>query len=100
MFDGIDSCIYCTVPTYKDGVFRVTFPDPGEVECARARDNVYSRSTMLGLKAYFDWISDGMIRASMNLCGGAGGNCGVCYRAYLTCLTTALMPNTDLKLHK
>lgn len=38
-FDGIDSCIYCTVPTFQDGGFRVTFPDPGEVERARARDD-------------------------------------------------------------
>ena len=39
VFDGIDSCIYCTVPTFKDKVFRVTFPDPGETERARARDD-------------------------------------------------------------
>ena len=39
VFDGIDSCIYCTVPTFQDGVFRVTFPDPGEIERAHARDD-------------------------------------------------------------
>ncbi len=39
VFDGIDSCIYCTVPTFQTGEFRVTLPDPGEVERARARDD-------------------------------------------------------------
>ena len=38
-FDGIDSCIYCTVPTFQTGEFRVTLPDPGEVERARTRDD-------------------------------------------------------------
>ncbi|MCR5174075.1 MAG: hypothetical protein K6C09_05535, partial [Oscillospiraceae bacterium] len=43
---------------------------------AQIRDDVCSRSTLLGLKAYFDWIPDEMIRASMNLCGGAGASSG------------------------
>ena len=45
---------------------------------AQIRDDVCSRSTLLGLKAYFDWIPDEMIRASMNLCGGAGASSGSC----------------------
>ena len=39
VFDGIDSCIYCTVPTFRENVFRVTLPDPGEVERAHTRDD-------------------------------------------------------------
>ncbi|MBR3554711.1 MAG: DUF169 domain-containing protein [Oscillospiraceae bacterium] len=38
-FDGIDSCIYCTVPTFTKGEFRITFPDPGDRERARAYDD-------------------------------------------------------------
>ena len=45
---------------------------------AQIRDDVCSRSTLIGLKAYFDWIPDDMIRASMNLCGGAGASSGSC----------------------
>lgn len=37
-FDGIDSCIYCTVPSFLNNEFRVTLPDPGETERARTRD--------------------------------------------------------------
>ena len=45
---------------------------------AQIRDDVCSRSTLIGLKAYFD-IPDDLIRASSNLCGGAvaaSGSCG------------------------
>ena len=45
---------------------------------AQIRDDVCSRSTLIGLKAYFDWIPEDMIRASMNLCGGAGASSGSC----------------------
>ncbi len=38
-FDGIDSCIYCTVPVFLKNEYRVTFPDPGDRERARARDD-------------------------------------------------------------
>ena len=44
---------------------------------AQIRDDVCSRSTLLGLKAYFD-IPDDLIRASSNLCGGAGAGSGSC----------------------
>lgn len=37
-FDGIDSCIYCTVPSFLNNEYRVTLPDPGERERARCRD--------------------------------------------------------------
>ncbi len=39
VFDGIDSCIYCTVPPFEKNEYRVTFPDPGDIERARARDD-------------------------------------------------------------
>ena len=39
VFDGIDSCIYCTVPSLLTNEYRVTFPDPGDRERARARDD-------------------------------------------------------------
>ena len=38
-FDGIDSCIYCTVPSFLNNEYRITFPDPGDRERARARDD-------------------------------------------------------------
>ena len=44
---------------------------------AQIRDDVCSRSTLIGLKAYFD-IPDDLIRASSNLCGGAGAASGSC----------------------
>ncbi len=37
-FDGIDSCIYCTVPSFLKNEYRVTLPDPGERERARTKD--------------------------------------------------------------
>lgn len=45
---------------------------------AQIRDDVCSRSTLLGLKTYFDWIPEELIRASMSLCGGAGASSGSC----------------------
>ncbi len=39
VFDGIDSCIYCTVPSFLNNEYRVTFPDPGDRERARAGDD-------------------------------------------------------------
>ena len=45
---------------------------------AQIRDDVCSRSTLIGLKAYFDFIPDELIRASMSLCGGAGASSGSC----------------------
>jgi len=36
VFDGIDSCAYATVPTMLTREFRITIPDPGDVERARA----------------------------------------------------------------
>jgi hypothetical protein len=45
---------------------------------AQVRDDVCSRSTLVGLKTHFDWIPDDMIRASMSLCGGAGASSGSC----------------------
>jgi hypothetical protein len=45
---------------------------------AQIRDDVCSRSLLIGLKAYFDFIPDEVIRASMSLCGGAGASSGSC----------------------
>ncbi|MBR2832378.1 MAG: DUF169 domain-containing protein [Oscillospiraceae bacterium] len=39
VFDGIDSCIYATLPSIMQGEYRVTFPDPGDRERALARDD-------------------------------------------------------------
>ncbi|NLM84417.1 MAG: DUF169 domain-containing protein [Clostridiales bacterium] len=39
VFDGIDSCIYATIPSIMGNEYRVTFPDPGDRERARARDD-------------------------------------------------------------
>ncbi|NLB28676.1 MAG: C_GCAxxG_C_C family protein [Clostridiales bacterium] len=45
---------------------------------AQIRDDVCSRSVLIGLKTYFNWIPDELIRASMSLCGGAGASSGSC----------------------
>lgn len=39
MFDGIDSCIYCVLPSMELNEYRITFPDPGDRERAHARDD-------------------------------------------------------------
>ena len=39
VFDGIDSCIYCTVPSFLKNEYRITLPDPGDRERALARDD-------------------------------------------------------------
>lgn len=38
-FDGIDSCIYATVVPYFTGNYRITLPDPGDIERAQAADD-------------------------------------------------------------
>lgn len=38
-FDGIDSCIYATVTPWQTGNYRITLPDPGDIERARASDD-------------------------------------------------------------
>lgn len=45
---------------------------------AQIRDDVCSRSTLIGLKAAFPDLPDDLIRASLSLCGGAGGSSGSC----------------------
>ena len=45
---------------------------------AQIRDDVCSRSTLVGLKACFDWIPDDVIKASASLCGGTGSASGSC----------------------
>ena len=63
---------------------------------AQIRDDVCSRSTLIGLKAYFDWIGADMIRASMNLCGGAGGSSGTCGTFTAGLLAVGLKYNVPL----
>lgn len=64
---------------------------------AQIRDDVCSRSTLLGLKAYFDFIPDDMIRASMNLCGGAGASSGTCGTYTCGLLAIGLKYNVPLE---
>lgn len=45
---------------------------------AQIRDDNCARSVLLGLKEYFDFIDDEVIRASFSLCGGAGAASGSC----------------------
>ena len=44
---------------------------------AQIRDDVCSRSVLIGLSEYFD-IPEEMIRAAASLCGGAGASSGTC----------------------
>src|SRR5690554_928864 len=37
-FDAIDSCVYSTIPVIKSGEYRITFPDPGDIERALAKE--------------------------------------------------------------
>ena len=64
---------------------------------AQIRDDVCSRSTLLGLKAYFDFIPDDLIRASMNLCGGAGASSGSCGTYTCGLLAIGLKYNVPLE---
>lgn len=64
---------------------------------AQIRDDVCSRSTLIGLKAYFDFIPDDLIRASMNLCGGAGASSGSCGTYTCGLLAIGLKYNVPLE---
>lgn len=64
---------------------------------AQIRDDVCSRSTLIGLKAYFDWIPDEIIRASLNLCGGAGASSGTCGTFTCGLLAVGLKYNVPLE---
>lgn len=37
-FDAIDSCVYSTIPVLESGEYKITFPDPGDIERALAED--------------------------------------------------------------
>ena len=63
---------------------------------AQIRDDVCSRSLLLGLKAYFD-IPDEMIRASASLCGGAGAASGSCGAYTCSLLAVGLKYNVPLE---
>ena len=45
---------------------------------AQIRDDVCSRSTLVGLQTHFDFITDDLIKASACLCGGTGSASGSC----------------------
>jgi hypothetical protein len=64
---------------------------------AQIRDDVCSRSTLIGLKTYFDWIPDDLIRASMSLCGGAGASSGSCGTYTCGLLAVGLKNNVPLE---
>ena len=64
---------------------------------AQVRDDVCSRSTLIGLKTYFDWIPDDMIRASLSLCGGAGASSGSCGTFTCGLLAIGLKYNVPLE---
>lgn len=63
---------------------------------AQIRDDVCSRSTLVGLKSYFDWIPDEVIRASLSLCGGAGASSGSCGTYTCGLLAVGLKYNASL----
>ncbi len=63
---------------------------------AQIRDDVCSRSVLIGLKAYFD-IPDEMIRASASLCGGAGAASGSCGTYTCGLLAVGLKYNVPLE---
>ena len=63
---------------------------------AQIRDDVCSRSTLIGLKTYFDWIPDELIRASTSLCGGAGASSGSCGTYTCGLLAVGLKHNVPL----
>jgi hypothetical protein len=65
---------------------------------AQIRDDVCSRSLLLGLKAYFDFIPDDLIRASLSLCGGAGASSGSC--GTYTCGLLAIGLKNNIPLDK
>jgi hypothetical protein len=63
---------------------------------AQIRDDVCSRSVLIGLKAYFDFIPDEIIRASSSLCGGAGASSGSCGTYTCGLLAVGLKYNVPL----
>ena len=60
IFDGIDSCVYCTVPSFLENEYRLTLPDPGERERARTRDeDVILTVPGKRLEEFFDCLNLG-----------------------------------------
>ena len=64
---------------------------------AQIRDDVCSRSVLIGLKTYFDWIPDDLINASLSLCGGAGASSGSCGTYTCGLLAIGLRYNVPLE---
>lgn len=64
---------------------------------AQIRDDVCSRSTLLGLRTCFDFIPEELIRASFSLCGGAGASSGSCGTYTCGLLVIGLKHNAPLE---
>lgn len=61
------------------------------------RDDVCSRSTLCGLGSYFDFISEEIINASLNLSGGGGAASGSCGAYTAAQLAVGLKFNPSIK---
>ena len=64
---------------------------------AQIRDDVCSRSVLLGLQAGFPAITDDMVRMSANLCGGAASSGGTCGAFACALLALGLKYNVPLE---
>jgi len=54
-FDGIDACLYCTIPSFTQNEFRITLPDPGDRERAMAKADELILSVPGGrMKEFFE----------------------------------------------
>ena len=63
---------------------------------AQIRDDVCSRSVLIGLQKYFTFITDDIVRASASLCGGAGASSGSCDTFTCSLLAIGLKYNVPL----
>ncbi|RAK12506.1 putative redox-active protein with C_GCAxxG_C_C motif [Halanaerobium saccharolyticum] len=61
------------------------------------RDDVCSRSTLCGLSSYFDFISEDIVNASLNLAGGGGAASGSCGAYIAAQLAVGLKFNPSIK---
>ncbi|MCR4431159.1 MAG: hypothetical protein NUV45_09105 [Tepidanaerobacteraceae bacterium] len=63
---------------------------------AQKRDDICARSTMYGLKSYFDFIPEEMVTATLSLAGGTGGGSGSCGAYYSGLLALGLKFNPTM----
>ena len=64
---------------------------------AQVRDDVCSRSTLVGLKSQFDFIPEEMVTASASLCGGTGSGSGSCGAYCAGLLAVGLKRNATIE---